>query len=124
MVRRSTKWDGSREIALGSPEYHAIRELYQEVMRSRAEWRKECIDRLVEDAILFRAEQDRDDGFHRARLSKREHYLLDAAEELHKAMHPGPVTMTDIEWAKRLRALGDNQNNSPNQSDGEAPARK
>ena len=84
-------------------------QIAEEIRRGRHQYFRNTIDVVVDHAIAYSRELERDDAAHRARLSSRWHKLfqaiLDSAEAYHNQQ--GPITLADVDMHMRIRSLGD-----------------
>jgi len=81
--------------------------IIEEIHRSRARYREHELDCLVHAAQRYAIERDREDSnIKAARVSKAERDLRAAIDNAYSALHPGPITMKDVEerlWLKGLK---------------------
>lgn len=80
--------------------------IIEEIYRSRARYREHELDCLVHAAQRYAIERGREESnIKRARVAKAEQDLMAAVDRAYSAMHPGPITMDDVEermWLNRL----------------------
>lgn len=77
-------------------------EVSKEIRRLRREDRRETLLGVVEEAVLYDAEMQRDDNAYKARLNKREDALRAAIEHAYKAMHPGDITKGELAHQREI----------------------
>ena len=77
-------------------------EVFSYINRNRSGIRGMCIEMLVDCALVYDKERQRDDQFHEARMSKCRDTLKLCIQDAHEALYPGPVTKVDFEITKRL----------------------
>ncbi len=90
------------------PEVEALSEaerqnLEDRIRESNSRYRSSSLEYVVDAALAYYTEIERDDPAHKARLSQREETLRRAIKEAYEAMHPGPITDLDLAWAMPIR---------------------
>lgn len=92
------------------PEIEALsekerRNLWAYAMSMRSEERRGAIDWVVQDALAYHAENQRNDGFHKARMSMRFRDLMQTIKDACETMNRGDVTDEELASAKRIREM-------------------
>ncbi len=68
----------------------------------RADRRREAVEMVVDAALVYHAERERNDRAHRGRLRMREDALCRAIEDAAEAVKTGPVTEDDLLIAQAM----------------------
>ncbi len=77
--------------------------LERAVIRQRRKDREQALLDLVEVAVLYHEELQRDDPAHMGRLTQRRDTLGAVIDAAHEAIHPGPITDADLKYAHWMR---------------------
>ena len=77
-------------------------ELERVARRLRRKDREAALLDLVEVAVLYHEELQRDDRGHMGRLTKRRKTLEAVIDVAYDAIHPGPITDADFDYAERM----------------------
>jgi hypothetical protein len=72
------------------------------IRESRHRYRETTLAEVVSAALAYDAESRREDPLHRARSQQRKNDLRSAIEHAHDAMHRGPITGQDVDFAERI----------------------
>ena len=108
-MKTKRKGDGDRPVN----EAEIDPKIIDDIRESRYRYRKTTLSEVVSAAIAYDVESRRDDSLHRARARQRENDLRRAIEEAHGAMHPGPITKHDVDFAERTMEFAARTDSSP-----------
>jgi hypothetical protein len=77
-------------------------DLRQFIFEKRGEDKKDALEGVVEAAIAYQAEGQREDRAHRGRLSQRERDLVQAIDFAHALFRPGPLSEERLAHYRRV----------------------